>query len=159
MASLVDDKQYFMELYSRYRNLIRSQRGYNHLAAKARGLTGQERYILGLLSYEPGASKKRIAEYLSVLMPSITKSLERLENKGLIEKRSCGKDGRVCKHYLTEKSEKLTQEIFNQSHHIWKKAFNNMSEAKVKAFNETLLKLTKILEEESSELLEKNCQI
>lgn len=151
LTSLVNDRQYFLEMYEVYRNMVGSQRGFNERIAKKYNLTGQERYILAVLYYEPGASKKRIAEFMSVLMPSITKSIERLEKKGLIEKGSCGNDGRVCKHYATEKGKELNQILIDESHNIWIEAFKDLSPEKVETFKEIMSRLQCLLDKTEAE--------
>jgi len=148
MASLVDNKAYFLEMYYLYRDLIGSQRGFNDFVAKRHNLTGQERYIIGLLHAEPGSSKKRIAKYLSVLMPSLTKSIERLENRNLLEKRSCGKDGRVCKHYLTPEAQIIAEGIISHSHAVWRNAFDGISASKIQSFKDVIVNITRTLDEE-----------
>ncbi len=148
---MINDKQYFLGMYEVYRNMIGSQRGFNDRIAKKYQLTGQERYILAVLFYEPGASKKRIADFMSVLMPSITKSIERLEKKGLIEKQSCGNDGRVCKHFATTKGQELNQQLINESHKIWIEAFKDLSSDKVEVFKDIMARLQCLLDKTETE--------
>lgn len=73
------------------------------------GITSSQNKVLRCLWEEDGLYQSDIAKQLSVRAPSLTKLIEQLEKKGLIERKSCEKDGRVKSVYLTEKGREIKE--------------------------------------------------
>jgi DNA-binding MarR family transcriptional regulator len=72
--------------------------------------SGQDRILLCLLR-EDGLSQTNLVGELSVQPATVTKSLDRLENAGLVQRRADADDRRVSRVYLTEAGRSLQQKI------------------------------------------------
>lgn len=85
----------------------RAHRNRAEAALNALGLyTGQE-LILFQLWQEEGVTQSQLVELLCVEPPTITKTLQRLERAGLVERRQDGEDARISRVYLTEQGRAL----------------------------------------------------
>jgi len=67
---------------------------------------GQEMVLLRLWEQD-GLSQSELAERLIVEPPTLSKMLNHLEKMGLLERRKCREDARVCRIYLTARGKAL----------------------------------------------------
>lgn len=67
--------------------------------------------MVKLLGDEGGLSQREISQKLHIKPPTVTVSLQRMENAGLITRSLDEKDQRVSRIYLTGKGRKLNVEI------------------------------------------------
>lgn len=88
--------------------------------------TGQDRILLCLLR-EDGLSQTNLVEELSVQPATVTKSLDRLENAGLVQRRADADDRRVSRVYLTEAGRSLQQKIDNVWQQVEALSFGNLT--------------------------------
>jgi DNA-binding MarR family transcriptional regulator len=66
------------------------------------GLTRAQWWVLNHLYRHEGASQAELAEILEIERPSLGRLLDRLEEKGWVERRPCAQDRRAKRVYLTE---------------------------------------------------------
>lgn len=71
---------------------------------------GQEMFFVSML-HEEGTSQSELAERMHVQRATVTNMLKRLEQAGLIERRSDDQDQRVLHVYLTERGRELHQHL------------------------------------------------
>lgn len=74
-------------------------------------LTGVQWGPLLMLHYGVGTTAAELARYACVDTGAVTRMLDRLEAKGLVERRASPKDRRVIELRLTREGERLCQEI------------------------------------------------
>ncbi len=90
--------------------------------------TGQE-WVLFQLWNEEGLTQSQLVENLGVEPPTITKTLDRLEKAGLVERRQDVEDARVSRVFLTRKGRELQGPVEK----VWKdletKTIQGLSEA------------------------------
>lgn len=67
--------------------------------------------ILFLLWQEEGLTQSQLADTLCVEAPTITKSLRRLEQAGLLERRQDGEDARISRVFLTPQGRALREPV------------------------------------------------
>jgi DNA-binding MarR family transcriptional regulator len=72
--------------------------------------TGQE-LILAHLGNADGRTQSELVDVLCVQPATITKSLDRLETAGLVQRRSDAEDRRVWRIHLTERGRSIQQQI------------------------------------------------
>lgn len=90
-------------------------------------ITFEQWYILYLVYQNEGSNQKKLSEFSSRDTGAMTRSLNILENKGLIERRSSYHDKREFLIYLTDKGSDLyreTSEVMSQNAQEIKFIFN-----------------------------------
>ena len=101
---------------------------------KESGLTLGQPKVLDYLKSHDGASQKEIAAGCFIEAGSLTSILNRMEEKGLIERRMLNGNRRTFHIFMTEsgkKNQKLVEEAFKK---IEKTALNGISEEEQKQF-------------------------
>mgnify|MGYP000772072203 CR=1 FL=1 len=114
---------------------------------KASGLTLGQPKVLDYLKNHDGASQKEIAAGCFIEAGSLTSILNRMEEKGLIERRMLNGNRRTFHIFMTEsgkKNQKLVEETFEK---IEETALNNVSEEEQKVFMEIFLRIYRNLAE------------
>ena len=79
--------------------------------ARARGMTRAQWVILKRLERTPGLSQSELASLLEVEPITVGRLIERLEGRGLVERRDDPKDRRIHRLHLTPKSKPILREI------------------------------------------------
>lgn len=85
--------------------------------------------LIRLLGTEGGLSQRQISQKLHIKPPTVTVSLKRMENAGLVQRRADEKDLRVSHIYLTDKGQQIhltTHAIAQQLEEI---TFKNFTES------------------------------
>lgn len=111
------------------------------------GLTLGQPKVLDYLKDHDGASQKEIAAGCLIEAGSLTSILNRMEEKGLIERKMLNGNRRTFHIFMTEsgkKNQKLVEETFEK---IEETALNNVSEEEQKVFMEIFLRIYRNLAE------------
>ena len=114
---------------------------------KDTGLTLGQPKVLDYLKDHDGASQKEIAAGCLIEAGSLTSILNRMEEKGLIERKMLNGNRRTFHIFMTEsgkKNQKLVEETFEK---IEETALNNVSEEEQKVFREIFLRIYRNLAE------------
>ncbi len=112
---------------------------------KDSGLTLGQPKVLDYLKVYDGASQKDIAAACHIEAGSLTSVLNRMEAKGMIERRMLNGNRRTCYIFLTEsgkKAQKLVEQGFDE---IEKEAWDGISAEEQDAFMQTFLKINENL--------------
>lgn len=89
--------------------------------------TGQEMLLFHLWN-EEGLTQSQLVDQLCVEPPTVTKTLQRLEQAGLVERRQDAEDARVSRVYLTPKGRALKAQV--------KKIWENLEALTVQGLSE-----------------------
>ena len=114
---------------------------------KDTGLTLGQPKVLDYLKDHDGASQKEIAAGCLIEAGSLTSILNRMEEKGLIERKMLNGNRRTFHIFMTEsgkKNQKLVEETFEK---IEDTALNNISEEEQKVFMEIFHRIYRNLAE------------
>ena len=114
---------------------------------KDTGLTLGQPKVLDYLKEHDGASQKEIAAGCLIEAGSLTSILNRMEEKGLIERKMLNGNRRTFHIFMTEsgkKNQKLVEETFEK---IEETALNNISEEEQKVFMEIFHRIYRNLAE------------
>jgi len=79
--------------------------------ARARGMTRAQWVILKRLDRTPGLSQNELASLIEVEPITVGRLIDRLEARGLVERRSDPRDRRIHRLHLTAKSKPILREI------------------------------------------------
>lgn len=115
---------------------------------KNTGLTIGQPKVLDYLKYHNGSSQKEIAHGCFLEAGSLTSILNRMEEKGLIERKMLNGNRRTYYIFLTEtgkKSQELVEQTFNK---IEEQALQKISKEEFETFMEIYKKIYENLNEE-----------
>lgn len=79
--------------------------------ARARGMTRAQWIILKRLDHTPGLSQNELAALIEVEPITVGRLVDRLEARGLVERRNDPRDRRIHRLHLTPKSKPILREI------------------------------------------------
>lgn len=108
---------------------------------KPSGLTSGQPKVLDYLRDHNGANQKEIAAACHIEPGSLTSVLNRMEEKGLIERRMLEGNRRTFYIFMTDEGSRLKDLVEDNFASIEKKAFRNISSEKQAAFMETFSKI------------------
>lgn len=103
--------------------------------------TGQEIILLQLWN-EEGVTQSQIAACSGVEAPTMTKTLQRMERAGLIERRSDPTDARVSLVYLTEQGKVLVQPIIASWKQLEEQMVQGLTEAEQALLRRLLIQIS-----------------
>lgn len=79
--------------------------------ARAHGMTRAQWVVLARLERQPGLSQNELAAIVEVEPITIARLIDRLEKRGLVERRPDAKDRRIWRLHLQPAAQPLTEEI------------------------------------------------
>lgn len=103
-------------------------------ALRETGLTAGQPKVLDYLRDHNGASQKEIARGCRIEPGSLTSVLNRMEEKGMIERRMLRGNRRTFYIYLTDKGEELLKVVEEEFEKLEKKVFKGLSLEEQKSF-------------------------
>ena len=113
------------------------------LAARlaAHGFYAGQDQIMMTLSAEDGQTPGQLAGRLGVRPPTITKTINRLQAQGFLEKRASDNDGRQAHIYLTETGTEAIRSIEKSVRRNEKQALKGLDKKDVKALSKMLARI------------------
>lgn len=108
---------------------------------KGSGLTLGQPKVLDYLKDHNGSSQKEIARGCHIEAGSLTSILNRMEEKGLVERRMLHGNRRNSYVFLTEKGEELRNLVTESFESIENEAFRGISEADKQQFMKTFSRI------------------
>ena len=108
---------------------------------KPSGLTSGQPKVLDYLRDHNGANQREIAAACHIEPGSLTSVLNRMEEKGLIERRMLDGNRRTFYIFMTEKGTQLKNIVEKNFVSIEEKAFRNISSEEQATFMETFSKI------------------
>ena len=112
---------------------------------KDSGLTLGQPKVLDYLKLYDGASQKEIAAACHIEAGSLTSILNRMEEKGIIERRMLNGNRRTYYIFLTESGKKLQKLVEQGFSKIEKEVWDGISDIERDAFMKTFLKINENL--------------
>ncbi|RTE65311.1 MarR family transcriptional regulator [Amphritea opalescens] len=97
--------------------------------------------VLFTLKEEGTCSISQIANEAIAKVPTITKTIQRMKEDGLVETRVRHDDGRVTEVLMTQKGEEAIADIQAATHQLFRQSFKDMTEAQIKRLNKLLEQL------------------
>ena len=143
-----------MEFLPLLRELVRSYQAFENFSAphiKSMNLTSPQFDVIATLANQAPMTCKTLGEKTLITKGTLTGILDRLEIKGIVERKTNEEDGRSQKIMLTLSGLKIFEHAFpNHMQHL-EKAFNQLSLQEMinltnslKQLRETMEKLTKL---------------
>jgi len=109
--------------------------------ARARGMTRAQGVILARLSRQPGLSQNEMAAICEVEPISVGRLIDRLETRGLVERRSDPTDRRIRRLHLLPAAQPILDEIARYREELTEVLLNGMDEADRERLADALLQI------------------
>ena len=129
------------------RNLVSAYQSFERYSApdvKAMGLTTTQFDVIATLGNQPPMTCKELGEKTLVTKVTLTGVLERLEAKGILERKLNPGDGRSQIIGLTQKGQALFEKVFPVHLQHLEKAFSKLSEKELEEVSKALQSINKI---------------
>ena len=120
--------------------------------ARAHGMTRAQWGILIWLERQPGLSQKELAEILEVEPITVARLIDRLEARGMVERRPDPKARRIWRLHLCPPAYPVLREIDRQRAQLRALATDGLDEATLETMTEALLKMKMTLTQEAHPL-------
>ncbi|QMV41875.1 MarR family winged helix-turn-helix transcriptional regulator [Cohnella cholangitidis] len=114
---------------------------------KRYGLNRTEFGVLELLYHKGSQPLQQIGGKVLMSSGNITYVVDKLEQKGFVQRRSCSEDRRLIYADLTEDGQKLIDDVFPQHAEVIHQAVNGLSDEEKEVANLLLKKLGKYAQE------------
>lgn len=92
------------------------------------GLNTSEFGVLEMLHHKGPQAVQKVAEKILVSSGTVTYVIDKLQKKGLVERKKCDKDKRIYYVCLTEKGDILIQDIFEKHKVFLSELFQKLTE-------------------------------
>jgi MarR family transcriptional regulator, transcriptional regulator for hemolysin len=116
--------------------------------ASAHGMTRAQWGILIWLERQPGLSQKELAELLEVEPITVARLIDRLESRGMVERRPDPKDRRIWRLHLCEPAHPVLREIDRQRGQMRARVTHGLDETTIETMTEALLIMKTTLTQE-----------
>ena len=97
------------------------------------GLSPPHAYLMRAVFTEPGITPKRLATELKLSSSTVTRFLDAMAGRGLLERRQLSKDGRELAIYPTKEGKKIKHELEKVAATLFQQIRHNMNEAAVES--------------------------
>lgn len=102
------------------------------------GVTRAQWKALAWIGREPGLRQVALAEHLEIEPITLCRTIDRLEESGLVERRRDPDDRRAWRLYLTEKGKPLVGELRGLGRRLAAEAFAGLDDATLAALSDAL---------------------
>jgi DNA-binding MarR family transcriptional regulator len=111
---------------------------------RPRGLTVIEWYILRALFERDGQHASELAHAVGRAATSFTPNLDKLQNKGFIERRPDKTDRRAVRIYLTRTADKCRDEVLDSARELDEQIKDLFSKDELASFQKALVRLQRL---------------
>ena len=109
--------------------------------ASALGVTSAQWRVMFWLGRQPGSKQVELAEKLDVEPITAGRTIDRLEEAGLVERRPDPEDRRVWRLYLTERAEPMVERLRIVAEVVLAEVFVGVAQTEIAALRGTLARL------------------
>ena len=117
--------------------------------ARAHGMTRAQWGILIWLERQPGLSQKELSEILEVEPITVARLIDRLEARGMVERRPDPKDRRIWRLHLSPPAHPVLREIDRQRSQMRDLLTEGLDDATIETMTEALLTMKTTLTHEA----------
>lgn len=105
------------------------------------GISRTQWTLLTYLSRQEGISQTKLAEYMSLAPMTLTRQIDQLEEKKLLERRNDPQDRRTNLIFLSIKSQDLMEKMHRAAVEIKEKALEGLNESEKELLKESLMRI------------------
>lgn len=133
------------EVFDTSKHMMQMRRSILHRLLKQCGLHLGQPEMLLYVQENPGCSQRQMAEDAGVSAASIAASFKRMENAGLIRRRSDTADLRCNRVYITERGEKALNDCKDQLRQLNRQMLQGLDEEEIDLLLRCLEKINRNL--------------
>ncbi|MBE3636846.1 MarR family winged helix-turn-helix transcriptional regulator [Mangrovicoccus algicola] len=108
--------------------MVRAIRKRFNARAVAIGMTYARAQALMGVAVREGLTQAELAERLDIRTPSMNRTLDHLEEQGLIERRACAQDKRIRQLYLTPMARAQAEDVVGFTEDLRREVYRGISE-------------------------------
>ncbi len=109
--------------------------------ARQHGMTRAQWAILIWLERQPGISQKELSEFLEVEPITVARLIDRLEARGMVERRPDPRDRRIWRLHLQPPAQAVMREIDDQRADMTRSVTAGISEHSIEIMTEALMRM------------------
>ncbi|MGE0420027.1 MAG: MarR family winged helix-turn-helix transcriptional regulator [Acetobacteraceae bacterium] len=109
--------------------------------ARAHGMTRAQWAILIWLDRQPGITQKELSELLEVEPITVARLIDRLEARGMVERRPDPRDRRIWRLHLRPPAHEVLHEIADQRSEMTRMVSDGLDEEALETVTEALLRM------------------
>ncbi len=113
---------------------------------RALGLTRSQWLVLRRLDRHPGANQSELADMLEVERATAGRLIDRLEQNGWVERRADPSDRRINRIYMTEKGERVNNNIRPIAHSMVEEALAGLSDEERECLTDMMIDVKRRLQ-------------
>ena len=117
--------------------------------ARQHGMTRAQWAILIWLERQPGISQKELSEILEVEPISVARLIDRLEARGMVERRPDPRDRRIWRLHLLDPARDVLQEIDRERADMTRIVTAGIDEESIETATEALIRMKAILTQDN----------
>ena len=117
--------------------------------ARLHGMTRSRRAILMWLERQPGISQKELSELLEVEPITVARLIDRLESRGMVERRPDPRDRRIWRLHLLRPARDVLHEIDEQRADMTRLVTVGIDEHSIEIMTEALMRMKATLTQEA----------
>ena len=117
--------------------------------ARVNGMTRAQWAILIWLERQPGISQKELSEILEVEPITVARLIDRLEGRGMVERRPDPRDRRIWRLHLLRPARDVLREIDDQRADMTRMVTAGIDENSIKIMTEALMRMKATLTQEA----------
>ena len=117
--------------------------------ARLHGMTRAQWAILIWLERQPGISQKELSEILEVEPITVARLIDRLEARGMVERRPDPRDRRIWRLHLLRPARDVLQEIDGQRAEMTRAVTAGLDETTIEIMTEALMRMKATLTQEA----------
>jgi DNA-binding MarR family transcriptional regulator len=118
--------------------------------ARAHGMTRAQWGILVWLERQPGISQKELSELLEVEPITVARLIDRLEARGMVERRPDPRDRRIWRLHLRAQAHDVLREIADQRAEMTRTVSKGLDRHTLDSMIETLLRMKATMSHDSN---------
>ncbi|WP_138469435.1 MarR family winged helix-turn-helix transcriptional regulator [Poseidonocella sp. HB161398] len=135
-------KEFLPEVFG----LVRGIRKRFNARAVALDMTYSRAQALMSISVREGLTQAELAERLDIRTPSMNRTLDHLEEQGLIERRSCEADKRIRRLFLTPKARAQAEQVVDFTEDLRREVYRGISPEDLERTLEVIRRIQKNLD-------------
>jgi DNA-binding MarR family transcriptional regulator len=117
--------------------------------ARAHGMTRAQWAILIWLERQPGITQKELSELLEVEPITVARLIDRLEGRGMVERRPDPRDRRIWRLHLLPPAHDVLHEIAEQRSEMTRMVTDGLDEDTLETLTEALLRMKSTLTQDA----------
>lgn len=142
----VSKKIAIAEIVQTFRRIFKSIQEYSEEVLKVFGVTGPQLWLLKILHVEDGTPVGELSQKMFLHISTVSSIINRLEEKGYIERKRTKTDRRLVLIHLTEKGQKIITRAPEPAQGKLLHGLQNLSQKEVLGLYESLQKIVQLME-------------